>query len=61
MTDFSFFFDSECVQKQISLRLKKGVSVTELDADWIVADPSRLAQILINFLTNSVKVCLSFL
>lgn len=51
----SLFHHSECQQKQIALRLAQNPSLAELRAEWIIADPSRLAQILINFLTNSVK------
>lgn len=47
---------SECLQKCIALNLAVGESVAKLAAHWIVADPSRLAQILINFLTNAIKV-----
>ncbi|GAA6012992.1 hypothetical protein JCM11491_000931 [Sporobolomyces phaffii] len=48
-------FEAECSQKQIDLRLIAGSSVNELDSNWITADPARLHQILLNFLSNSIK------
>ncbi|GAA6059978.1 hypothetical protein JCM10212_001327 [Sporobolomyces blumeae] len=48
-------FEAECLQKQIDLRLVAGKSVAQLDANWVHADPSRLHQILLNFLSNSIK------
>lgn len=47
--------NSECAQKQIKLSLNRNKSLKSLKAEWILGDPSRLSQILINFLTNSVK------
>lgn len=48
-------FEAECSQKQIDLRLIAGKSVNELNSNWITADPSRLHQILLNFLSNSIS------
>ena len=56
MAEVLRIFEVECAQKQITLRLVKNRSISLLHAEHVVADPSRLAQILINFLTNSVKV-----
>lgn len=51
---------SESNQKQITLRLSVGESIHRLGCQHITADPSRLAQILLNFLSNSIKVSASF-
>lgn len=48
-------FEAECSQKQIDLRLIAGSSVNDLNSNWITADPARLHQILLNFLSNSIK------
>ncbi|GAA5982210.1 hypothetical protein JCM5350_007698 [Sporobolomyces pararoseus] len=48
-------FEAECAQKQIDLRLIAGSSVNDLNSNWITADPARLHQILLNFLSNSIK------
>ncbi|SCV70301.1 BQ2448_1695 [Microbotryum intermedium] len=48
-------FEVECAQKQIKLRVEKGRSLTDLGAEWLIADSGRISQILINFLSNSVK------
>lgn len=53
-------FEAECSQKQIDLRLIAGRSVTELNANWIMGDPARLHQILLNFLSNSISALRSF-
>ncbi|BGO94298.1 hypothetical protein NBRC10512_002748 [Rhodotorula toruloides] len=55
MKDVLRAFEVECSQKSIALRLRAGDSVKALGAEWIRADPSRLHQILLNFLTNSIK------
>lgn len=55
MKDVVRAFEVECSQKSIALRLRAGDSVKEHAAEWIRADPSRLHQILLNFLTNAVK------
>ncbi|GAA5973125.1 hypothetical protein JCM11641_006280 [Rhodosporidiobolus odoratus] len=48
-------FEVECSQKSIALKLNADPSVERLRAGWVKADPSRLHQILLNFLTNSIK------
>ncbi|SCZ87449.1 BZ3500_MvSof-1268-A1-R1_Chr2-2g04915 [Microbotryum saponariae] len=48
-------FEMECSQKGISLRMDVDESIAKLRASWIEADPSRLSQILLNFVSNSVK------
>ncbi|KAM0790951.1 hypothetical protein ACM66B_004256 [Microbotryomycetes sp. NB124-2] len=47
--------EAEALQKNITLRISVSPSLEQLGANWIVADPSRLAQILLNFLSNSIK------
>ena len=49
-------FVVECSQQRIDLRLAKGPGVQRLGASWVVADHARVAQILLNFLSNSIKV-----
>lgn len=49
-------FEAEAIQKNISLNLAVGESIRSFGDQWIVADPSRLSQVLLNFLSNSVKV-----
>ncbi|KAK4047296.1 hypothetical protein OIV83_005474 [Microbotryomycetes sp. JL201] len=48
-------FSVECQQKAIKLALKRGSSLADLGAEWVVADPARISQITINFLSNGVK------
>ncbi|GAA5932140.1 uncharacterized protein JCM15063_001133 [Sporobolomyces koalae] len=55
MIEVKRMFEAECSQKQIDLRLLAGKSVNELGSQWISADPARLHQILLNFLSNSIK------
>lgn len=47
--------NSECQQKAIKLTLRKADSLKELNAEKVIADPGRLNQCLINFVTNGVK------
>lgn len=51
-----FLHFSDCTQKRIDLQVVTSPSIPALGASCIVADASRLAQILINFLANSVKL-----
>ncbi|KAK4705487.1 hypothetical protein P7C70_g716, partial [Phenoliferia sp. Uapishka_3] len=51
-------FEIECSQKRIELHLLRGPGIKALNASWVVADHARVAQILLNFLSNSIKVAL---
>ncbi|GAA5906400.1 hypothetical protein JCM5296_000445, partial [Sporobolomyces johnsonii] len=55
MSEVKKVCEAECAQKQIDLQLKPGESIERLRATWVKADPSRLHQILLNFLSNSIK------
>ncbi|GAA6041500.1 hypothetical protein JCM8097_001909 [Rhodosporidiobolus ruineniae] len=55
MSEVLRVFEVECSQKHIALKLHADSSVERLRAHWVKADPSRLHQILLNFLTNSIK------
>ncbi|GAA5825914.1 hypothetical protein JCM11251_000050 [Rhodosporidiobolus azoricus] len=55
MSEVLRVFDVECSQKSIALKLNADPSIERLNARWVKADPSRLHQILLNFLTNSIK------
>ncbi|GAA93650.1 uncharacterized protein L969DRAFT_53668 [Mixia osmundae IAM 14324] len=48
-------FEIESSQKQIELSLSVGPGINELGVEWVSADPNRLAQVLINFLTNAMR------
>ncbi|KAM0750815.1 hypothetical protein T439DRAFT_356557 [Meredithblackwellia eburnea MCA 4105] len=48
-------FEIECSSKGVSLSLDVDQSVESLDGSIIVADPSRLSQVVLNFLLNGVK------
>ncbi|TKA52251.1 hypothetical protein B0A53_04674 [Rhodotorula sp. CCFEE 5036] len=50
--------EAECIQKGIDLRLEADESIHRLSAGWIRADPSRLHQILLNFVSNALKFTL---
>ncbi|GAA5867623.1 hypothetical protein JCM3774_001533 [Rhodotorula dairenensis] len=50
--------EAECLQKRIALRLEADESIHRLSAEWIRADPSRLHQILLNFVSNALKFTL---
>lgn len=46
-------FDVECSQMHINLELKEDDSLK--DFEWVMMDPSRMLQVLINLLTNAIK------
>ncbi|GAA5985176.1 hypothetical protein JCM10908_002555 [Rhodotorula pacifica] len=50
--------EAECLQKGIDLKLEADESIHRLRAEWIRADPSRLHQILLNFVSNALKFTL---
>lgn len=48
-------FSLESAQKQIQLSLSVGAGIEKHGIKWINADPHRLSQVLINFLTNALR------
>lgn len=46
-------FEVECSQMQINLRFEEDESLEEFQ--WVMIDPSRMLQVLINLLTNAIK------
>jgi signal transduction histidine kinase len=48
-------FDGELHNAAIDLQFDIGQSYQSLDVDWVLLDPTRLLQILINLLTNAIK------
>lgn len=48
-------FSLESAQKQIQLSLSLGPGIAQHDITWVNADPHRLSQVLINFLTNALR------
>lgn len=52
VAEIAKMFEIECSQKDIDLRTNIDHSVAELGADWIFADPVRISQVILNFMTN---------
>lgn len=48
-------FSLESSKKQIQLSLSVGPGLAKHDIHWVNADPHRLSQVLINFLTNAMR------
>lgn len=48
-------FATELQAKDISITFSQHGSMKELNVDWIMMDPSRVLQILINLITNAIK------
>jgi len=48
-------FDPELQAKDIEMKCEVQDSFKELEADWLLFDPSRILQILINLVTNAIK------
>ncbi|KAH8674347.1 hypothetical protein BX600DRAFT_377881 [Xylariales sp. PMI_506] len=48
-------FEVECLKENIDLSFIQDPSLASVGADWVMIDPSRLLQILINLLTNAIK------
>lgn len=55
ISDVIAMFSLESTHKQIELSLCVGPGVGEHGIKWINADPHRLSQVLINFLTNALR------
>jgi signal transduction histidine kinase len=49
-------FSVECQQKAVKLSMRKADSIVNLNAEWIEADPGRIAQVLLNLISNALKV-----
>jgi len=48
-------YESEIARADITTKLCIEPSYNELNVDWVMLDPSRLLQIIINLLTNAIK------
>lgn len=48
-------FELECEKDKISLAFREDPSLRELGAQYVMMDPSRVLQVLINLLTNAIK------
>ncbi|KAK5735859.1 hypothetical protein LTR17_007871 [Elasticomyces elasticus] len=48
-------FDVDARKVGVELRVSKDKSLGTLEADWVMLDPGRLMQILINLITNALK------
>jgi signal transduction histidine kinase len=48
-------FDTEIIRADIRTRLVIEPTYDALEVDWVVLDPSRLLQVIINLLTNAIK------
>jgi signal transduction histidine kinase len=48
-------FESDLLSHQIKIAIIAEPSLNENNVDWILCDPSRVAQIFINLLTNAIK------
>ena len=48
-------YESEIVRADITANLCVEPSYNELNVDWVMLDPSRLLQVIINLLTNAIK------
>ncbi|KAJ3044232.1 hypothetical protein HDV00_002910 [Rhizophlyctis rosea] len=48
-------FETEVAAKNIMLELKFSSNFQRLNIEWLRGDPTRLAQVLINFLTNAIR------
>jgi signal transduction histidine kinase len=49
-------FDAEVARADIEASLKIEQSYTDAHLDYVMLDPSRVLQVIINLLTNSIKV-----
>ncbi|KAF2820468.1 hypothetical protein CC86DRAFT_332913 [Ophiobolus disseminans] len=48
-------FRPETQAKKIDFKFLPHPSIRELDIDWVILDPSRLLQIIVNLITNAIK------
>jgi signal transduction histidine kinase len=48
-------FTAECLALSIQIECHIESSIQELNVDWVMLDPSRVLQVLINLLTNAIK------
>ena len=55
LREISRMFEADCLRKGLTLLVSVDASVAELDADWVMADPSRLAQAVQNFTLNAIS------
>ena len=50
-------FEAEIEAADIDAAVSADQSFSDMDVDEVILDPSRLLQVLINLITNAIKVC----
>ncbi|KAF1986048.1 hypothetical protein K402DRAFT_464030 [Aulographum hederae CBS 113979] len=55
MHDTAKMFEAEAAKSGVQLQVRVEQSVHDLNAEWVLLDPSRVLQVLINLITNAIK------
>ncbi|KAK9717627.1 hypothetical protein K7432_006063 [Basidiobolus ranarum] len=55
VTDILRMFETEVKLKKIGMKFIIGEEYSKMNINWVKGDPTRLSQVLINFLTNAIR------